>query len=49
LHKRRPSRIRLDLIGMVFAVDFDDEFLRYTGKVGEEGTDRVLASELDAG
>jgi hypothetical protein len=38
LHCCRAARISPDLKCMLFAVDFDNELLRYAGEVGEVGT-----------
>ena len=48
LHCGGAARVRLDLMGMVLAVDFNNEPLRYAGKIGDVSTNRMLAAELDA-
>ena len=47
-HRRGTSRVRLDLKGMMFAVDLDHKPARDAGEVREVGTDRVLSPEFDA-
>ena len=47
-HRCRASRVRLNLKGMMFAVDLDHKPARDAGEVREVGTDRVLSPELDA-
>jgi hypothetical protein len=48
LHYGGATRIRLDLMGMVFTVNFNDEPLRNAGRIGDVATNRMLATELDA-
>jgi hypothetical protein len=45
-HGRSAARIRLDLEGMVVAIDFDHQFSRYTGEIGEVRTNGMLPPEL---
>src|SRR5229473_5472426 len=43
-----PTGIGFDLMGMVLAVDCDDELSRNTREVGKVRPDRMLAPEFDA-
>jgi hypothetical protein len=44
-----PSNIKGNPFVMRLSVEFDDELYEVTGEVGEVRTDRVLATELEAG
>jgi hypothetical protein len=48
LHKRRPARIRFDLIAVMVAVDLNDKLVRNTGEICHVRTDRVLSPIFDA-
>jgi len=43
------ARIGFGLTGMMLAIDFDDESPRSADEIREVWTDRVLATEFDAG
>jgi hypothetical protein len=47
-HHCGPTSIGVNLVGMMLAVDFDDELPRHASEVGEVGADLVLPSKFCA-
>jgi hypothetical protein len=47
LHVHCPARVAIDLIGVMITIDFDDQFSRDAGEIGEVTTNRMLAPKLN--